>query len=669
MEPRDGLTLSHVLVAAGVLPLKALSNLRLAWKLGIGFGLTVGCAIAVGLSGLSSLGTVSGKAEYVADELLLRNKALLDVHVSLVESRFRTMRLIHAENPQEKAAEDQQLTGFQRSVGAALDEYGKLAVHPADRANLDRLREAWTAQRDYQNQIRDLIRQGDLAAAGELFKGPSRAQRHEVLNPAVQTVREWNETYAQRLTGAVRESRDRARTTALVLLGVILAISAGVCWTVTRAITRPVRELMGRMVSLQDVCVTGLDTGMRRFAGGDLTYEVVPKTRPVGATHKDEIGMLCETFDRTLAKIQNTVASYNEARACLALLVGDLARASASVAEAASELAATSEATNEASTQIGRTITQVSSALEESARSSDQMARGATELARTANDASAAMANLEVAFERVRASSAEQGQTAESAQMVAEEGGKVVLLTVQSMGRMQAQVGASAEAVRELGQKQQQIGAIVQTIDEIAEQTNLLALNAAIEAARAGEHGRGFAVVADEVRKLAERSGEATKEIASLIQSVRGGVEQAIHAMEATAKEVEGGVAHSSATGEALEQILVSVRAVQAAAKTAGELVSQMGQSAATVTRSITQVASISQESASLAEELSATNEEVSASAEEVTAAVEEQSANIERASVMAQQLSALSEEMSRLVQRFTYDESGAQPSRLRIAA
>jgi methyl-accepting chemotaxis protein len=129
-------------------------------------------------------------------------------------------------------------------------------------------------------------------------------------------------------------------------------------------------------------------------------------------------------------------------------------------------------------------------------------------------------------------------QTARNAAKVAETGGASVEKAVASMKRIQQRVQVSSEAIQELGQRGGQIGEIVQTIEHIAEQTNLLALNAAIEAARAGEHGRGFAVVADEVRKLAERSADATREIAALIHAVQSDVEKAIHEMDASTRKL-----------------------------------------------------------------------------------------------------------------------------------
>src|SRR5918999_1637693 len=124
------------------------------------------------------------------------------------------------------------------------------------------------------------------------------------------------------------------------------------------------------------------------------------------------------------------------------------------------------------------------------------------------------------------------------------------------MTEIRVVVAEAAGKVEELGKLGEKIGAVVETIDDIAEQTNLLALNAAIEAARAGEHGKGFAVVADEVRKLAERSQRETKAIADLIRDVQAGTREAVQAMELGAQKVEDGSARADQAGAALDEIL-----------------------------------------------------------------------------------------------------------------
>ncbi|MHB8984176.1 MAG: methyl-accepting chemotaxis protein [Carboxydocellales bacterium] len=163
----------------------------------------------------------------------------------------------------------------------------------------------------------------------------------------------------------------------------------------------------------------------------------------------------------------------------------------------------------------------------------------------------------------------------------------------------------SAKKITELGKQSQQIGEIIQVIDDIAEQTNLLALNAAIEAARAGEHGKGFAVVADEVRKLAERSGKATKEIATLITSIQKGTEVAVKSMDG------------------LKRLMME----------------EMAAGSGLVNSSIVSIAAIAEESAAAAEEVSASTEEMNATTEEIAAS--------------ARHMSDLARELHKLVAKF----------------
>lgn len=187
------------------------------------------------------------------------------------------------------------------------------------------------------------------------------------------------------------------------------------------------------------------------------------------------------------------------------------------------------------------------------------------------------------------------------------------------------QIETSSKKVLELDTAGEKIGQIVNTIDSIAAQTNLLALNAAIEAARAGEHGRGFAVVADEVRKLAEQSGLATKEIGALIQNVREIVQETVDSITTTAHNAENGVAKSAVAGQALNEILEAVDRVVSYAQEVENVTSEatlamknvaesaqynltsareMQVGTQKVNRAIVDVASVSEESAACAEEL-----------------------------------------------------------------
>jgi len=156
-------------------------------------------------------------------------------------------------------------------------------------------------------------------------------------------------------------------------------------------------------------------------------------------------------------------------------------------------------------------------------------------------------------------------------------------------------VDESAAFVKTLGERSHQIGEIITVINDIADQTNLLALNAAIEAARAGEQGRGFAVVADEVRKLAERTANATSEIGSMISAIQEGVSQAVGSMESATRKVETGVELSNSAGQSLRLIVQSVEQLQLMVQQIASATEEMSATSEQITRDIEQIASVSQ--------------------------------------------------------------------------
>jgi methyl-accepting chemotaxis protein len=323
------------------------------------------------------------------------------------------------------------------------------------------------------------------------------------------------------------------------------------------------------------------------LAFGDIVHELagsqgdLDKTIPV--TSNDEIGTLAAGINSLINKIRN--------------IVGDMARDADDLSSAACQLSSSSESMAAGIQQAVDQTHAVATASEEMAATSSEIAHNCTAAADGSRKASE----------------------------LAASGTDIVARSVNVMSRITCRVKESAETIERLGARSDQIGEIIGTIEDIADQTNLLALNAAIEAARAGEQGRGFAVVADEVRALAERTTKATREIGVMIKSIQDETKKAVEAMEQGVKDVEEGTSEAAKSGNALNEILEQINSVSL------------------------QVNMI----ATATEEQTATTSEISNSIQQFTEVIHESAKGANDAASAAGQLSRLAEELQKMVSQF----------------
>lgn len=287
-----------------------------------------------------------------------------------------------------------------------------------------------------------------------------------------------------------------------------------------------------------------------------------------------------------------------------------VARASADAGRVNHELAAGVARAAEGSTEQTRLIGECLSVIQELSQSAHHISQGAQEQATAVIQAGQVVSNMAVRIDRVVGATKHVADAATSAATLAAESGQSVQKVIQGMDRIKETVFAAGAKVRDFSSQSQQIAGIVQVITEIADQTNLLALNAAIEAARAGEAGRGFAVVADEVRKLAERSKKATEEIGSLIGKSQHGLEEVQAAIGAGTDEVQRGTSLAAAAGQSMKQVVTIVGETRSQVQEILGATDQMLAGSREMTRAMEQIASIAEANSATTEEMAAASGE-----------------------------------------------------------
>lgn len=409
-----------------------------------------------------------------------------------------------------------------------------------------------------------------------------------------------------------------------------------------------------RMITYQQSMAAAAD----RLALGDLTAQVMPESE------QDALGKAFAQMITQLRKLIGEVtlgaSTLGAASEQMTITASQVALAINQVASAINEMA---QGTTQQITGMSQTvnfISQMSDAIE-------GVARGAQEQAIAVNRSAEITHQMTLAIAKVTNNARESAKGSIQATELSRVGAETVGNTIKGMENIKSKVGLSAQKVEEMGQHSEQIGIIIETIGDIASQTNLLSLNAAIEASRAGDHGRGFAVVADEIRRLAAKSAEATKEIAHLVRNVQKTVTQTVLAMNEGVMEVTTGVTLANEAGQVMRNALAATEKVNQQMEDIVVAARQMDTSADELVNAMNIVSAVVEENTAATEEMAANSDEMSwmtknvaniseensASAEEIAATVEEVSAQVEEMAASVQSVNQMAQSLNSLVGQF----------------
>ena len=670
---------------------KWIDNLRTIIKLSGSFGIIVLLMLVINVTSFLSMNSIRSGMTTMYNDRLVPIEILGNMRADLYQLRGDIYKGLLI--PNAMAATEKSVAQTMKNVDENLAKYKNTVLTDEETAGLKTFELAWTEYKVSVEEVLALNKAGKMdTLIASISDGGRTANARKTVDASLSKLIDINVVVADQINddGIKTYTSSRNLLITLSIAGFITAVLLGILISNSIAIPLGVVAKMAKELSI-----------------GNTLRDMSDAEKDQIRQRKDEVGVIGVAFDQlinymqemgvaatTIANNNLTVAitpksQHDELGNAFALMIsglrsviGQVAQSAQSVSIAASQLASASDQSGKATNQIATTIQQVASgttqqseevsktsgSVEQMGRAIEGVAKGAQEQAKAISKASQVTTRISSAIDQVANNA--QAVTRDSAEAAkhSRNGAQTVKETISGMESIRNKVSLSASKVEEMGNRSGEIGVIVETIEDIASQTNLLALNAAIEAARAGEQGKGFAVVADEVRKLAERSSLATKEIATLIKGIQSTVSEAITAMKESATEVEAGVTKANSAGEALENILVTAESVFKQAEEAGNAAAKVSAAAAELVESVDAVSAVIEENTAATEEMAANSseltqaveniasvsEENSAAVEEVSASTEEVLAQVEQVSASAASLMEMAQGLQRVVAQFS---------------
>jgi len=530
-------------------------NLTISRQLTLMAAATVLILFVVGIVGNRVAQSIGSAVEYSEKNTVPAVEAIDRMRLTFLEIRVAVLGHMTTWDDEEKKDYDKKITEAKNLFSSTLAEYEQLAKQ-SDETDRSLLEADRKAYNEYLASIEPVL---------EKSRDSQNTDAKELFVKGKPIVAKLNQNlndhteYSKKLAAKQRDEAAKAfsRGNIMSIASIVLGmvILGGFSFALNRSISRGLNGMEQTVSQVE--------------ANLDLTLRV-PTRR------NDEIGKMGAVLNRLLARLQNNLQS---------------------VAQSAAHVSQSAEAMSNASQQVAETSEAQSSA---------------------ASDMAANMEELTVSINHVGDRATHTRERVAHAGTLASDGENVVVKTVDDIDAIAASVSASAELINQLETQSQQISSVVNVIKEVADQTNLLALNAAIEAARAGEQGRGFAVVADEVRKLAERTGKSTHEITETIGVMRAGAQAASTSMRGAVEQVTAGVSRASGACKLIHEIGEGSREAVGMVNEITEAIHEQSSASTSVAQSVERIAQMAEQSTAAARESAGTAQRLNALAQEM---------------------------------------------------